>query len=113
MDLQTDDMKCYRVEVSGWDARENFFVEKTSLGAEREGRKEISLRSSLRQGCVVFVRLLQSVSQGSSFPVAYETVRIDAKDTLGRARVCLQELRPRSLIRASSELSADSILQRA
>jgi hypothetical protein len=30
----------YRVKVSGWDAKENFFVEKTSLDwREREGKK--------------------------------------------------------------------------
>src|ERR1700693_2189963 len=39
----------YRVEVSGWDAKESFFVEKTLLDWEGEGKKEIALRNSLRE----------------------------------------------------------------
>jgi len=112
MDLPTDELNCYCVEVSGWDARENFFVEKTSLDWAREGRKEISLNSPLRSGCVVFVRLIQSMTQGNSFPVAYQAITLDEKNSLGRPRVSLQPLRPRSQLNAS-EVSADSRLQLA
>jgi hypothetical protein len=111
MDVHTDDSKCYRVEVSGWDAKENFFVEKTSLDWAQEGRKEISLRASLRQGCIVFVRLLQSVTLSNTFPLAYQAVIHDRKDELGRVRVSLQQLHPRPPLRASSEVATDSILQ--
>jgi hypothetical protein len=113
MDLPTDELNCYCVEVSGWDARENFFVEKTSLDWAREGRKEVSLNSPLRSGCVVFVRLIQSMTPGNSFPVAYQAITLDEKNSLGRARVRLQPLRPRSQLNASSELLADSRLQLA
>jgi len=111
MDVQTDESKCYRIEVSGWDAKENFFVEKTSLNWAREGRKEISLRSSLRQGCIIFVRLLQTVSFSNSFPLAYQAVIVEPKDELGRVRVGLQQLHPRSPQRASGEVATDSILR--
>jgi hypothetical protein len=112
MDLPTDELNCYCVEVSGWDARENFFVEKTSLDWAREGRKEISLNSPLRNGCVVFVRLIQSMTQGNNFPVAYEAVTLDEKNSLGRARVSLQPLRPRSQLNGR-EVSTDLRLQLA
>jgi len=113
MDLQTNELNSYRVEVSGWDARENFFVEKTSLAWAHEGRKEVSLRSPLRQGCVVFVRLIQSLTQHSSFPVAYQAVAIDGKNALGRARVSLQQLHPRSRSEENIEVPAHSRFQPA
>jgi hypothetical protein len=47
MNLQMDTMNCSRVEVSGWDAKEDFFVEKTYFDSEGEGRKEITLQNSL------------------------------------------------------------------
>lgn len=113
MDLPTDELNCYCVEVSGWDARENFFVEKTSLDWAREGQKEVLLNSPLRNGCVVFVRPIQSIAQGNSFPVAYQAITLDEKNSLGRPRVCLQPLRPRSQLNTSSEVSAESRLQLA
>lgn len=60
MDFHLELPASYRVEVSGWDASENFFVEKTGLEWNREEKKEIVLRSFLLEGCVVFVSLLQS-----------------------------------------------------
>ena len=113
MDLQTNELNSYRVEVSGWDARENFFVEKTSLDWALEGRKEVSLKSPLRQGCVVFVRLIQSLTQHSSFPVAYQAVAIDRKNALGRARVSLQQLHPHSRTEEIIGVSAHLKLQLA
>ena len=113
MDLPTDELNCYCVEVSGWDARENFFVEKTSLDWAREGRKEVSLNSPLRSGCVVFVRLIQSTARSNGFPVAYQAITLDDKNSLGNARVCLQPLRPRSQLSTSSESSVESGFQLA
>jgi hypothetical protein len=44
----------YRAEVSGWDAKENFFVEKTSLDwGEREG-KTVALHVAVRVDSVLF-----------------------------------------------------------
>jgi hypothetical protein len=93
---RTDVMDSSRVEVSGWDAKEDFFVEKTSFIMEAEGRMEIALRSFLREGCVVFVRALEPFATGSSFPIAYQAVDIMGMDVYGRARVGLEQLRPRT-----------------
>src|ERR1700683_2614200 len=55
----------YRVEVSGWDAKENFFVEKTSLDwREREG-KTVALHAAVRLDCVLVVRLLGAPGGGA------------------------------------------------
>lgn len=95
MEFERDGTNSYRVEVSGWDAKENFFVEKTVLDWKGEGKKRIVLRSSLREGCIVFVRLLQPMANGSNFPIAYQAAEVGLKDDGGRADVCLERLRPR------------------
>ena|SRR5271154_4588657 len=97
-DLHVDinDEDCYRVEVSGWDAKENFFVEKTTLEWNPEDKKSMLLRADVRPGCIVFVRLLQPLSTVASFPVAYEALASAGRDADGAARVSLERLRPRA-----------------
>jgi hypothetical protein len=87
----------YRVEVSGWDASENFFVEKTGLEWNNKDDKEVLLRVSLREGCVIFLRLIQAFGSANTnaFPIAYQAVKVLPKDTGGRTRVYLEQLRPR------------------
>lgn len=86
----------YRVEVSGWDLSENFFVEKTALNWAQNGEKQITLKSDLREGCVIFVRLLQSTAMVNNIPVAYQTTSVAPKDSNGRICVSMVQLRPRS-----------------
>jgi hypothetical protein len=104
MDSHPEVPASYQVEVSGWDAAENFFVEKTGLEWNREERKEIVLRSFLREGCVVFVRLLQSVGNINShaFPLAYQATKVLPPDSAGRTRVFLDQLRPRETFRKAA-----------
>jgi hypothetical protein len=104
MELQMNQNTSYRVEVSGWDARENFFVEKTMLEWSHEEKKEISLRSPLHEGCVVFVRLLQPLTNGNNFPVAYQAIKVLAKDPGGSMRVRLAQLRPRASFKETVRL---------
>ena len=85
----------YRVEVSGWDACENFFVEKTTLDWKGVGKKRIALKSKLREGCIVFVRLLQPLADGNNFPIAYQAAEVGTEDNGGRVPVVLERLRPR------------------
>jgi len=85
----------YPVEVSGWDTAENFFVEKTMLHWDEAEGKTVLLRSPLREGSVVFLRLSQPTTMTNNFPIAYQTKRIDAPDKRGLARVFLVQLRPR------------------
>jgi hypothetical protein len=105
MEFQMDTSSGYRVEVSGWDATETFFVERTVLEWEGEGKKEIAVQSSLRDGCVVFVRLLQPITTGNTFPIAYQTRIVANKDMNGRTRVGLERLRPRAAYKDTMELS--------
>lgn len=101
---ESDTTNSYRVEVSGWDAAENFFVGKTTLEWAGNGRKEVTLHCPLRQGAIVFVRLLQPISEANSFPIAYQAIRVHPNDASGRTRVTIEQLRPRPAIRSTSLL---------
>jgi hypothetical protein len=59
----------YRVEVSGWDARQNFFLAKTDLHWREDNGKEIALPREVPDGAVLFVRLLHSTDLGRALPV--------------------------------------------
>ena len=107
MELDTSQPDRYRVEVSGWDMKDNFFVEETDLEWKAEDKKAISLRSGVRSGCVVFVRLLQHLASGTSFPVAYQVLTSAAKDDSGAMRISLERLRPRATYREMC--AADSL----
>src|SRR5580700_1023349 len=85
----------YRVEVSGWDARELFFVEKTLFRWTDSGEKTVGLMSRLREGCVVFVRLIHAFAENANFPVAYRVQSISDGDGDGRGCVRLVQLHPR------------------
>ncbi len=61
----------YRVEVSGWDAEERFFVEKSTLIWSEKTGKRVALQAVVQAGSVLFVRLTQPMGGGSGFPVPY------------------------------------------
>ena len=88
---------CYRVEVSGWNAKEDFFVEKKSM----------LLQADIRPGCIVFVRLLKPLATTLSFPIAYEALTSAGRDASGATRVSLERLRPRA---SYKETYADGLL---
>ncbi|MGC1203153.1 MAG: hypothetical protein WA879_16515 [Candidatus Acidiferrales bacterium] len=96
----------YRVEVSGWDATEAFFVEKAALTWGREHSREVALRCTLRVGAIVFVRLIRPIATTVSYPVPYRAVEIASKDPDGQARIKLEQLHPlanRSEVRQIAE----------
>ncbi|HSY59476.1 MAG TPA: hypothetical protein VK795_07950 [Terriglobales bacterium] len=101
MDLDTNQPDRYRVEVSGWDAKDNFFVEETDLEWKAEDKKAVNLRCAVRAGGVVFVRLLQQLTAGTSFPVAYQVLTSAAKDSSGSTIVALERLRPKATYKES------------
>ena len=73
----------YRVEVSGWDDSKAFFVENSELEWTDESGKQVTLNRGLSDGAVIFLRLLQPISNDRSHPVAYEAelvARFDVKD---------------------------------
>lgn len=97
----------YRVEVSGWDTSDAFFVEKTTLDWSGGDQKEISLRSVLLEDAVVFVRLLQQVGKVDSVPIAYRASGVKAGEN-GRTIVQLARLHPRAPFKETTSLSGES-----
>ena len=94
MESQSQRLSSYRVEVSGWDTSDVFFVEKTLFSWVGD-EKEICIRSALREGSVVFVRLLQPLASANNFPVAYGVKRVGRQAADGTSRVFLAQLHPR------------------
>jgi hypothetical protein len=95
MHWQEEEENSYRVEISGWDVGENFFVEKTALKWDEQGSKEVCVQSPLREGTVVFVRLLQAFAAENNYPIAYQAFSVGTRDARGLIRVGLQQLRAR------------------
>jgi hypothetical protein len=62
----------YRVEASGWDDKKTFFVENSELEWTDDSGKQVTLNRGLMDGAVIFLRLLQPISNDRSHPVAYE-----------------------------------------
>ena len=83
-----------RVEVSGWDEDEIFFVEKSELSWDDFAGKHVALKHMLADGALVFVRMLQPTSLQRSFPVAYEAEFI-ACDAHGSHEFRLNAVQPR------------------
>jgi len=94
MHTLVDGPNSYRVEVSGWTIKGTFFVEKAMLHWTDRGEKSVELISRLHEGCVVFVRLLQTATENANFPVAYRALGIASESSDGPARVRLRLLRP-------------------
>lgn len=84
----------YRVEVSGWDEEENFFVEKSQLAWNDESGKHVYLQHMLPEGSLIFVRLLQSTSMSPAIPVAFETGFL-GRDARGRYQFRLNPVMPK------------------
>jgi hypothetical protein len=62
----------YRVEVSGWDKNQAFFVEKSDLEWTEDSAKRVVLSYEVQDRSVVIVRLLRQLSTERSHPVPYE-----------------------------------------
>lgn len=90
----------YRVEVSGWDASEAFFLEKTVL-YWNSSKQEVPLRSRLREGAVVFVRLLQPFESDENFPVPYLVSKNLPIEIDGRVTVEISRRHPKPSYRHS------------
>jgi hypothetical protein len=70
----------YRVEVSGWDDHKAFFVENSELEWTDESGKQVTLSRGITNGAVIFLRLLQPISNDRSHPVAYEAELVTRTD---------------------------------
>jgi hypothetical protein len=89
-----DGPNSYRVEVSGWNVRGVFFVEKAMLHWTDTGEKSVELLSPLRESCMVFVRLIHATSAKANFPIAYRVLSIASEDSEGRGCVHLSQMCP-------------------
>ncbi len=84
----------YAVEVSGWDNEENFFVEHTRLDWSEQNQKKVVLRHPVARGCVVFLRLLETVNPPANLPVAFRAGRIQPAAERDCSEVHLAQLWP-------------------
>jgi hypothetical protein len=92
--LAEDTLIADLVEVSGWDEDELFFVEKSELACDNLAGKSISLRRTLPNGSLVFLRLLNSHTSRSSTPIAFEAHFI-GRDARGLNQFSLLPAHPR------------------
>ena len=84
----------YRVEVSGWDDNKVFFVENSELEWAEDSGKHVTISRGLSEGAVIFLRLLQPISNGRSHPVAYQAELV-ARNTEGQAQFRLRPVSSR------------------
>ena len=70
MDWENLESSSFRVEISGWDSGESFFVERADLTWDPDGGKEACVQNVLKQGSVVFIRLLQPLSRTAALAIA-------------------------------------------
>lgn len=70
--VSQDAAVAYRVEVSGWDNRQEFFVEKTDLEWSEEEGKLVLLSRPVAAGSLLFLRLLHPTSIDRVHPVPYQ-----------------------------------------
>ncbi len=108
MDLDMNHPDSYRVEVSGWDAKEDFFIEKTVLQWKAEDKKAITLQEAVSVGSVIFVRLLQPMA-AAGFPIAYQVLDVSARDEHDAFTISLERMRPRATYRESTAAEQLSI----
>lgn len=88
-------------EISGWDADENFFVEKTLFQPHGNGNKA-DLKARLRVGSLVFVRVFDQKLMDRAVPVTYQVSGIksgagDVGTFNGAREVEMVRLRPREM----------------
>ena len=87
--------RLYAVEVSGWDSTQRFFVEKCDLVWNEDSGKHVSLKRTLRENAILFVRLLQTGEAERSQPVVYEAELVGSTES-GLRQFRLSAVVPRS-----------------
>ena len=95
MSLQGPVTTSYRIEISGWDMSGTFFVENTELDWSDENGKMVYLLHRVREGALVFVRLIHPTAASYTFPVAYQVEKASPEAVGGRWGVHLAQLHPR------------------
>lgn len=88
----------YPVEASGWDSTQSFFVEKSELEWNEVTGKHLTLSRSLCPGSMLFLRLLQPISQDRSLSVAYQAEHVGVTPD-GQQQFRLSQIQPNSVLR--------------
>jgi len=101
MPVQTCAPTSYRIEVSGWDSDQNFFVEKTALEWS-ELRKVVLLRRCMDKGATIFVRLLSDFALDDSYPLAYEILQVNYQHETRIYHIVLAQLHPLAQVEADA-----------
>jgi hypothetical protein len=68
----------YRIEISGWDFENKFFVENTALRWNEQAKKAVVHRR-VAPGSMIFVRLAEALDARTSSPVPYEAVSVNGR----------------------------------
>jgi hypothetical protein len=82
-------------EISGWDARGEFFVEKAGLNPGESEVRTLRLRHQLRNGSVLFVRLLTWSGVASDVSIAHQVIGTGPLDGSESCAVKLRRFYPR------------------
>jgi len=86
----------YPVEASGWDSAQSFFVEKSELRWDEATGKHLTLSRLLCPGSMIFLRLLQPISQERSLSVAYQAQHVGVTAD-GQQKFRLSQIQPNSV----------------
>jgi hypothetical protein len=79
--------RVYGIEISGWDCKEQFFVERCELQWSEESGKQVRLKRAVHDNAILLVRLLQGGDPDRSQPVAYEA------EGMGRTKTGMYQFR--------------------
>jgi len=79
--------RLYAIEISGWDCKEQFFVERCELQWNEESGKQVGLKRAVNDNAILLVRLLQGGDPDRSQPVAYEA------EEMGRTKAGMYQFR--------------------
>ena len=91
--LTAETRTAYVVEVSGWDHREDFFVETTELHWSEDSGKQVLLLRPIVSGALLFLRLMDPTGVERVHPVPYRAEDIGVEKN-GEQRVRLVAARP-------------------
>jgi hypothetical protein len=90
----SEKIKMHRVEVSGWDQNEEFFVERTALQWDEGEYRTVLVRRRVRQGALVFVRPLDTTEPARAFPVAYRVRQMEERENGALRELKLNQVWP-------------------
>ncbi len=95
MDPETTLPAIYPIEISGWNVDGEFFVERAELRWNDIGEKRVLLRETVRDGSVVFARLMSPKSDSAAVPIAYQAELVADQRSRGAIEMKLVPCQPR------------------